>query len=76
VTKTIFKVGNISAASNVIALDYALRRGNMTADRDPETEAILAIHHVEDPIQRGELVVLPSIGAGYLFGAVAFVNTI
>ncbi|MHC5052462.1 MAG: 3-oxoacyl-ACP synthase III family protein, partial [Planctomycetota bacterium] len=30
VTKTIFKVGNISAASNVIALDYALRRGNMT----------------------------------------------
>jgi 3-oxoacyl-[acyl-carrier-protein] synthase-3 len=76
VTKTIFKVGNISAASNVIALDYALRRGNMTADRDPETERILAIHQVEDPIQRGDLVVLPSIGAGYLFGAIAFVNTI
>lgn len=76
VTKTIYKVGNISAASNVIALDYALRHGNMTADRDPETERILAIHQVEDPIQRGELVVLPSIGAGYLYGAVAFVNTI
>ncbi|MHC4164048.1 MAG: 3-oxoacyl-ACP synthase III family protein [Planctomycetota bacterium] len=76
VTKTIYKVGNISAASNVIALDYAMRHGNLTADRDPETERILAICEVEDPIQRGELVVLPSIGAGYLFGAVAFVNTI
>lgn len=75
-TKTIYKVGNISAASNVIALDYALRHGNLKADRDPETERILAIHPVEDPIQRGDLVVLPSIGAGYLFGAVAFVNTI
>jgi 3-oxoacyl-[acyl-carrier-protein] synthase-3 len=76
VTKTIYKVGNISAASNVIALDYALRHGNLTADCDPETERILAIHQVDDPIQRGDLVVLPSIGAGYLFGAVAFVNTI
>jgi 3-oxoacyl-[acyl-carrier-protein] synthase-3 len=76
VTKTIYNVGNISAASNVIALDYALRHGNLTVDRDPETERILAIREVKDPIQRGELVVLPSIGAGYLYGAVAFVNTI
>ena len=76
VTKTIYNVGNISAASNVIALDYAMRHGNLTVDRDPETERILAIHEVKDPIERGELVVLPSIGAGYLFGAIAFVNTI
>ena len=74
VTKTIYRVGNISAASNVIALDFAFRRGNLTVDREPETERILAIHELDDPIRSGELVVLPSIGAGYLFGAVAFVQ--
>lgn len=72
-TKTIYKVGNISAASNLIALDFAVRRGNYRADRDPQTEKILAIHEVDDPIRKGDLVVLPSIGAGYLFGAVALV---
>jgi len=74
VTKTIYRVGNISAASNLIALDYAMRKGNLTVDRDPETEKILAINEVHDPIRRGDLVVLPSIGAGYLYGAVAFVH--
>ena len=72
-TKTIYKVGNISAASNLIAFDYAVRHGNYRVDREPETEKILAIHEVRDPIRKGDLVVLPSIGAGYLFGAVAFV---
>jgi 3-oxoacyl-[acyl-carrier-protein] synthase-3 len=73
VTKTIYRVGNISAASNVIALDFAYRRGNLLVDREPGTEKILAIREHEDPIAPGELVVLPSIGAGYLYGAVAFV---
>jgi 3-oxoacyl-[acyl-carrier-protein] synthase-3 len=73
VTKTIYRVGNISAASNVIALDYAFRKGNLLVDREPQTERILAIRELKDPIRPGELVVLPSIGAGYLFGAVAFV---
>jgi len=76
VTKTLYRVGNISAASNVISLDYAVRHGNLRADREAATEKILAIHEVKDPIRRGDLVVLPSIGAGYVFGAVAFVNTI
>jgi hypothetical protein len=67
-------VGNISAASNVIALDFAFRRGNLLVDRDPATEKILEIREHEDPIAPGELVVLPSIGAGYLFRAVAFVQ--
>ena len=75
-TKTIYKLGNISAASSVIALDYAVRHGNMTADRDPETGRILAVNEVADPIQNGDIVVLPSIGAGYLFGAVAFVHAL
>jgi len=74
VTKTIYRVGNISAASNLIALDYAYRKGNLLVDREPETERILKIREHKDPIQPGELVVLPSIGAGYLYGAVAFVQ--
>jgi 3-oxoacyl-[acyl-carrier-protein] synthase-3 len=73
VTKTIYKVGNISAASNLIALDHAFKRGNYLVDREPSTERILAIRDLKDPIRPGELVVLPSIGAGYLYGAVAFV---
>ena len=76
VTKTIYKVGNVSAASNVIALDFAMRHGNYRVDRDPDTERILAVHETDDRIQRGDLVVMPSIGAGYLFGAVGFVSTI
>jgi 3-oxoacyl-[acyl-carrier-protein] synthase-3 len=74
VTKTIYRVGNISAASNMIALDYAFRHGNLLVDREPVTERILKVREHNDPIRPGELVVLPSIGAGYLFGAVAFVK--
>jgi len=74
VTKTIYRVGNISAASNLIALDFAVRTGNLEADRDPASEKILAVREVRDPIRKGDLVVLPSIGAGYLFGAAAFVS--
>jgi 3-oxoacyl-[acyl-carrier-protein] synthase-3 len=76
VTKPLYRYGNISAASSLVALDYAMRCGNMRADREPGTERILAVHEVHDPVRRGELVVLPSIGAGYLYGAVAFVNAI
>ncbi|MFQ5844751.1 MAG: 3-oxoacyl-ACP synthase III family protein, partial [Planctomycetota bacterium] len=76
VTKTIFKTGNISAASNLIALDYAVRHGNMTAIRDPETEGIREVQEIADPVRKGDLVVLTTIGAGYLYGAAGFVNTI
>ncbi len=74
VTKTVYKVGNISAASNLIALDFAMRQGNYEVDREPGTERILAIREVPDPVRKGDLVVLPSIGAGYLYGAVGFVH--
>ncbi|MGH7162701.1 MAG: 3-oxoacyl-ACP synthase III family protein [Planctomycetota bacterium] len=76
VTKTIYDVGNISAASNVIALDYAVRHGNLACTRERDTEKILSVSEVRDPIRKGELVVLPSIGAGYLYGAIAFVHGI
>ena len=73
-TKTIHKVGNISAASNLIALDHAMRQGNYQAEFDAETGGIAAIQDVDDPIQKGDVVLLPSIGAGYLFGCVGFVH--
>ena len=73
-TKTVYKVGNLSAASNMIALDYARRNGTYRAAVDEETGKIQAIHEVSDPIAKGELVVLPTIGAGYLYGAVGFVH--
>jgi len=41
---------------------------------EPETGKILKIREEKDPIEKGELVVLPTIGAGYLFGAAAFVH--
>jgi len=74
VTKTLYKAGNISAASSLIALDYAMRDGNIRAVRDPETDRIVELEHVSDPIRKGELVVMPTIAAGYLYGAVAFVH--
>ncbi|MGQ0613569.1 MAG: 3-oxoacyl-ACP synthase III family protein [Planctomycetaceae bacterium] len=76
VTKTLYKTGNISAASNLIGLDYAVRHGSMRVDREEGTERILEVHEVRNPIRRGDLVVLPTIGAGYVFGAAAFVHTI
>ena len=76
VTKTVYRYGNISAASNLIALDFAMRKGNMVADQDPETGEIYSIEDVSDPIRKGEIISLPSIGAGYLFGSVSFVSAI
>jgi len=76
VTKTVYNYGNVSAASNLIALDFAMRRGNLTADADPETGRIHAVHETDHRIERGDIVALPSIGAGYLFGCVGFVSTI
>jgi 3-oxoacyl-[acyl-carrier-protein] synthase III len=73
-TKTVYKVGNLSAASNMVALDHAMRVGNYDADVDEETGKIRSIRDSSDPIEKGELVVLPTIGAGYLFGAAGFVQ--
>ena len=73
-TKTLYKAGNISAASSLIALDYAMRDGNFKAHRDEETGRITKIEEIHDPIQKGELIVMPTIAAGYLYGAVAFVH--
>jgi len=74
VIKTVHKTGNISAASNLIALDFAMRKGNYRAEVEAETGRILDIHVINNPVKKGDLVVLPTIGAGYLFGAFGFVH--
>ncbi len=72
--KTLYRAGNISAASSMIALDHAFRVGNVKANTDPDTGRILNLEDVHDPIEKGELVVMPTIAAGYLFGAFGFVH--
>ncbi len=75
-TKTVHLYGNVSAASNLLALDFAIREGNLVADADPETGKINQVRTIDEKAQRGDLIIMPSIGAGYLFGAVGFVNVI
>jgi 3-oxoacyl-[acyl-carrier-protein] synthase-3 len=68
--KTIYRYGNISCASNLISLDYAIRRGNMFRP-GPDDEI------VTDETQRiepGDLVLVPTVGAGYLTGCYSYVH--
>ncbi len=73
VVRTIYRYGNMSAASNPVALDYAVRYGN-TKRRLDDTGRVLEVLDVPAPrIGTGDLVLLPSIGGGYLMGCVGFV---
>ncbi len=73
VFKTIYRFGNISCASNLITLDYAIRRGNMRRVHDGER--FLRIEDEVPPrIQPGDLVAVPTVGAGYLTGCFSFVH--
>jgi len=74
VVKTVHRYGNVSAASNLMALDFGVRHGNLRAEQEEGTERILRVEQTDDRIEAGDLVVLPTIGAGYLYGAVAFVH--
>lgn len=67
--RTIFKYGNMSAASNLVALDHGLRQGNLARDLDAEGR-VLGVRVVPERIRRGDVVLLPSIGGGYLMGCV------
>jgi 3-oxoacyl-[acyl-carrier-protein] synthase-3 len=71
--RTIYLYGNISAASNLIALDFGLRRGNQRRILDDEGHVLDVVVEPEHRIQSGELVLMPSIGGGYLMGCVGFV---
>jgi 3-oxoacyl-[acyl-carrier-protein] synthase-3 len=75
VYRTIYFLGNCSAATTTYTLDYAVREGNL--DRIPPAEGsnrMGTIVKCGRRIEKGDLVVMTSIGAGYLYGAVAFVH--
>lgn len=73
VIRTIYRYGNISAASNLIALDHGIRHGNMARVLDEDGHVREIVTQPEHRIREGDLVLLPSIGGGYLMGCVGFV---
>jgi 3-oxoacyl-[acyl-carrier-protein] synthase-3 len=73
VTRTLYRYGNISAASNLVALDYGIRRGNMERVLDDDGLVTDVRENADARIEAGDLVLMPSIGGGYLMGCVGFV---
>ncbi len=73
VIRTIYNYGNISAASNLIALDYGLRRGNMSRTLDDEGRVLEVHEGTGRRIGEGDLVLMTAIGGGYLMGCAGFV---
>ena len=71
--RTIYRYGNTSAASNLVALDFAFREGNMRRVLDDEGNVKDVVTDAEHKIQPNELVLMPSIGGGYLMGCVGFI---
>ncbi len=71
--RTLYRYGNISAASNLVALDYGIRHGSMERVLDDDGNVIEIRENENARIQEGELVLLPSIGGGYLMGCVGFI---
>lgn len=70
VYRTVYHAGNMSAATNVVTLDYAMREGNLRRrEREDGTAEVLPCGR---RLQKGDLVVMVTIGAGYLYGAVGF----
>jgi 3-oxoacyl-[acyl-carrier-protein] synthase-3 len=72
VMRTIFRYGNMSAASNLIALDFGIRHGNMEREMAPDG-TVLGVKTVPTRIKKGDLALMPSIGGGYLMGCVGIV---
>ncbi len=73
VYRTVYEHGNSSAATNMLTLDYAVRQGNM--HRIPPEDGsgkMGTIVKTNDTLKKGDLVVLTAIGAGYIYGAIAF----
>ncbi|MEN8149116.1 MAG: ketoacyl-ACP synthase III [Planctomycetota bacterium] len=71
--KTVYLYGNPSCASNLLTLDYALRRGNMERVLDDEGRVLTVKEDVGETIASGDLVTIPTVGAGYLTGCFSYV---
>jgi 3-oxoacyl-[acyl-carrier-protein] synthase-3 len=70
VYRTIYHAGNMSAATNLYTLDYAVREGNLRRREVPGGPAEIA--PCGRRLREGDLVVLVTIGGGYIYGAVGF----
>ncbi len=73
VYKTIYLYGNISGASNLITLDYAVRRGNMRRVLDGE-RCVGVQEDLAPRLRSGDLVAIPTVGAGYRSGCFTFLH--
>jgi 3-oxoacyl-[acyl-carrier-protein] synthase-3 len=74
VMRTVYRYGNMSAASNLVALDHGLRKGNLERRLDADGRVLSVETTPQDRIQKGDLVLMPSIGGGYLMGCIGFVQ--
>jgi len=75
VYRTIYHLGNCSCATTTYTLDYGIRQGNLMRAEPPQGSRVMgAVSPCGRRIEKGDLVVLVSIGAGYLYGAIAFVQ--
>jgi 3-oxoacyl-[acyl-carrier-protein] synthase-3 len=72
--KTVYLMGNISCASNPLTLDYAIRQGNMKRIVDEAGVGRSIEREVGPKIATGDLVLMPTVGAGYLTGCFTFVH--
>jgi len=70
VYRTLYHAGNMSSATNMYTLDYARKEGNLRRKERPDGTG--EISPCGRRIQKGDLVVMTSIGAGYIYGAVGF----
>jgi 3-oxoacyl-[acyl-carrier-protein] synthase-3 len=70
VYRTIYFAGNMSAATNVVTLDYAMREGNLRRREGPD--GTVTIDPCGRRLREGDLVVVTTIGGGYIYGAVGF----
>jgi 3-oxoacyl-[acyl-carrier-protein] synthase-3 len=70
VYRTIYFAGNMSAATNVVTLDYAMREGNLRRRELPDGK--IEIGPCGRRLRKGDLVVVTTIGGGYIYGAVGF----
>jgi 3-oxoacyl-[acyl-carrier-protein] synthase-3 len=70
VYRTIYHAGNMSAATNVYTLDYAVREGNLR--RRENADGTIDIGPCGRRLRKGDLVILTTIGGGYIYGSVGF----
>jgi 3-oxoacyl-[acyl-carrier-protein] synthase-3 len=70
VYRTVYHAGNMSAATNMYTLDHAVRVGNLRRAELPDGRGEVA--PCGRRVAPGDLVVLVTIGAGYIYGAVGF----